>query len=50
VKYYCLADRYIIKIVYKQTFITKVTKWHTQIAHMAKHMNMVGGPGPIGLT
>jgi len=21
-----------------------MTKWHAQVAHMAKHMNMVGGP------
>jgi len=24
-----------------------MAKWHTHVAHMAKHMNMVGGPlGP----
>jgi len=23
-----------------------MTKWHTQVAHMAKHMNMVGFLGP----
>ena len=21
-------------------------KWHAHVEHMAKHMNMVGGPGP----
>jgi len=21
-------------------------KWHAHVAHMTKHMNMVGGPGP----
>jgi len=23
-----------------------MTKWHEYVAHMAKHMNIVGGPGP----
>jgi len=23
-----------------------MTKWHTHVAHMAKHENMVGVPGP----
>jgi len=23
-----------------------MTKWHTHVAHMAKHMNMVGDPEP----
>jgi len=23
-----------------------MTKWHAHVAHMAKHMNMVGSPGP----
>jgi len=23
-------------------------KWHAHLAHMAKHTNMVGGPGPLG--
>ena len=32
--------------VYKQTFFAKMTKWHPYIAHMAKHMNMVGGSSP----
>jgi len=28
-----------------------MTKWHAYVAHMAKHMKMVGGPrpGPLGL-
>jgi len=24
-----------------------MTKWHAHVAHMAKHINMVGGPDPI---
>jgi len=23
-----------------------MTKWHAHVAHMTKHTNMVGGPGP----
>jgi len=23
-----------------------MTTWHTHVIHMAKHMKMVGGPGP----
>jgi len=23
-----------------------MTKWHAHVAHMAKHVNMVGDPGP----
>ena len=23
-----------------------MTKWHADVVHMAKHMNIVGGPGP----
>jgi len=26
--------------------LLKITKWHGHVAHMAKHMNMVGGPAP----
>jgi len=25
-----------------------MTKWHARVARMAKHMNMVGGPGLLG--
>jgi len=25
-----------------------MTKCHAHVVHMAKHMNMVGGPGPRG--
>jgi len=25
-----------------------MTKWHAYVAHMAKHMNMVGGPSLVG--
>jgi len=39
--------------VNKQTFLAKMTlfslkmtTWHAHVVHMAKHMNMVGGPGP----
>ena len=24
-----------------------MTKWHAHVAHMAKHINMVGGPDPL---
>jgi len=24
-----------------------MTKWHAHVAHMAKHMEMVGGPGHL---
>jgi len=33
--------RPIINSVYK-LFSLKMTKWHAHVAHMAKHMNMVG--------
>jgi len=39
-----LFGRPIINIFYKPTFSLKMTKWHAHVAHMAKHMNMVGGP------
>jgi len=40
----------------KLSSVIKMTKWHAHVAHMAKHMNMVGdpclvgcpGPGPLG--
>jgi len=25
-----------------------MTKWHTQVVHMAKHMNTVGSPSLVG--
>jgi len=24
-----------------------MTKWHAHVTHMGKHMNTVGGPGPL---
>jgi len=26
--------------------LTQSTKWHAHVVRIAKHMNMVGGPGP----
>jgi len=26
-----------------------MTKWHAHVKHMAKHVKMVGGPGPGAL-
>jgi len=26
-----------------------MTRWHAHVAHMTKHMNMVGGTGPGAL-
>jgi len=46
-----LFDRpIIINRVYKQIFSLKMIMWHAHVAHMAKHTNMMGdpGPGPLG--
>ena len=40
---YCCVGRPIIASTNKLSSL-KMTKWHPHVAHMAKHMNMVGGP------
>jgi len=30
--------------IYKKFSLVKMCKWHAHIAHVAMHMNMVGGP------
>jgi len=32
--------------IYKKFPSVKMSKWHAHAVHMAKNMNMVGGPGP----
>jgi len=32
----------------KLSSLIKMNKWHAQVVHMAKHMNMVGGPFLVG--
>jgi len=49
VKYCRLDDRYnLIASANKLSSIIKMTKWHAHVVHMAKHMNMVGGPFLVG--
>jgi len=33
----------------KLSSLIKMTKWHAHVVHMAKQLNMMGGPGPLGL-
>ena len=46
-KYCRLLDR-LITPTNKLSSIIRI-KWHAHVAHTAKHMNMVGGPGPGSL-
>jgi len=36
----------ILNSVCKFFSLIKMTKWHAHVVDVAKHMNMVGGPGP----
>ena len=45
------SGRTVSNIAPTPIYLLKMTKWHTHVAHMAKHMDMLGalfggGPGP----
>jgi len=42
--FHCIPDNFRVSTK-KLSSLIKMTKWHAHVAHMAKHMNMVGGPG-----